>query len=454
MAEFVNLSDIQVKPNRQRRNFDLPQLMELGRSLGESAYGMMHAVVVERGEGGALFLLAGERRFRATKMRADLGQAIRYCGEPVPLGQIPIAEISSLDPIDAFEAELEENIRRQDLTIVEKAQATARLMELRAAQAARDGREAPSVADLAREIYDIPNHKPTREIGGYHTTVRNQLMVAKHADAPEVRKAVSLKEAVQAVKKIEERAHNAGLAAAIGPTFTANDLQLLNVDSMEWARSAPANQFDIILTDPPYGMGAHEFGDSGASDLGVGSHSYDDSYENWQRIMRVFCAESFRLAAPDAHAYVFCDFSRFEELRERMVVAGWKVFRTPIIWHNPDGFRTPWVEKGPQRKYECVLFALKGEKRVNAVKGDVLTYRKDAQVGHPAQKPVGLLSDLLARSYSPTSHVWDPFAGTASVGEACYDLKIRYSGQELDPAHYGNGLKRLRGLSSFDPALL
>lgn len=453
MAEFIPLDHIQVKPNRQRRNFDLAALQELGTSLGESAFGMMHPIVLQPAEGGRFFLVAGERRLRATKMRADLDQTIKYAGKEVPLGFIPASDIGALDATDAFEAELEENIRREDLTIVEKAQATAQLMELRAAQASRDGLPAPTAADIAREIYDIPKDKPAGAIGGYQTTVRDQLMVARHADKPEVQKATSLKEAVKAIKKIETAASNAQLAATIGPTFTSRDIHLEQVDSMEWAKTAAGGQFDLIITDPPYGMGADTFGDSGAAAPAVGAHTYDDSYERWCAIMDVFCPQSFRLAQADAHAYVFCDFDRFAELRQRMNAAGWNCFRTPIIWHNPDGFRAPWPEKGPQRKYECILFAVKGEKKVNAVKGDVLMYKKDAATGHPAQKPVSLITDLLARSYSPTSHVWDGFVGSGAVPEACYEYKVRFTGQEMDATHYGTALKRIQGLAAYDPAL-
>jgi len=277
--------------------------------------------------------------------------------------------------------------------------------------------------------------------------------VARHADKPEVQKATSLKEAVKVIKKMEVANANAQLAATVGPSFTANELRLEHADSMEWAKTATGGQFDVIITDPPYGMGADEFGDSGAGSPAVGAHSYDDSYENWCKIMDVFCPQSFRLAAADAHAYVFCDFDRFAELRTRMAAAGWKVFRTPMIWHNLDGFRTPWVEKGPQRKYECILFALKGEKRVNAVKGDVLAYKKDTATGHPAQKPVSLITDLLARSYSPSSHVWDGFVGSGAVPEACYEYKVRFTGQERDATHYGTALKRIRALAAYDPGL-
>ena len=128
MADFISLDSIVIAPNRQRRNFDLNDLQELAASLGESGHGLLHPIVLRQVDGKPT-LVAGERRFRATKLRADLGQSIRFQGAEVPVGKIPFTDIGALDPIDAFEAELSENIHRVDLTIVEKAQATAELME-------------------------------------------------------------------------------------------------------------------------------------------------------------------------------------------------------------------------------------------------------------------------------------------------------------------------------------
>ena len=217
-------------------------------------------------------------------------------------------------------------------------------------------------------------------------------------------------------------------------------------------RAAPAASFDIMLTDPPYGMGADQFGDSGVGSSAA-AHFYDDSYEAWLEIMSWFPAESFRLAKPEAHAYVFCDLDRFHELRKLMAEAGWKVHRTPLIWSNPDGFRAPWPEQGCQRKYELILYAVKGGRKVNHLKGDVLEYGKDKSVGHPAQKPVPLLVDLLRRSARPGDSVFDPFAGSFATVEAAHELKLSCTALERDASAYGIGVKRVGTLSAFDEGL-
>jgi DNA modification methylase len=215
--------------------------------------------------------------------------------------------------------------------------------------------------------------------------------------------------------------------------------------------AAPASSFDIILTDPPYGMGADQFGDSGQG-VGAAAHFYKDDYETWLPLATAFAAASFRLAKPDAFLYAFCDIDRFAELRGLLAGAGWRVHRTPFIWHNPDGFRAPWPDQGPQRKYELICYAVKGERKVSAVKEDVLKYGKNEALGHPAQKPVPLLIDLLKRVARPGDQVLDPFAGSGATIEACHELKLSCTAIEQDAGAFGIAVKRTQSLAAFDAA--
>ncbi|MCG3775832.1 MAG: DNA adenine methyltransferase YhdJ [Nitrospira sp.] len=208
----------------------------------------------------------------------------------------------------------------------------------------------------------------------------------------------------------------------------------------------PVEQFDVILTDPPYGMGADEFGDSGG--LAAGAHGYKDDAENFLRIMEELPYLTFRVAKPLAHLYVFCDIGWHQLMREKFAEAGWWVFRTPMIWYKKSGMRAPWPESGPQRKYETLLYAVKGKRSVKHMLGDVLDYSPDTNLGHAAQKPVALFSDLLRRSVNPGDSVLDPFAGSGTIFPAAHEHKCRATGIEMDTASYGIGLKRLEQLKA------
>ena len=445
-ALLVPINSIIVKSNRQRREFDLGPLEELKESMQRRA-GLQNAPVV-RFESGETVLVSGERRLRAARDLHDLGLEFRYGGAPVPVGLMPVVPIGELSELEAEEAELDENLRRTDLTWQEKAMASARLMRLREKQADAAGKPGPTVADITREV----RPDASTFVGEAHTATRNEILVARHLADPEVAKAKTIGDAVKILKKREEVTLNQMLAATVGASFGAHSHQLLNADCLEWLATTAPGQFDIILSDPPYGMGADEFGDSGQGPS-AGAHFYKDDYETWKQLMGLLPALLFRAAKAEAHAYLFCDLDRFADLRQVMTFAGWKVHRTPLVWHNPDGFRAPWPEQGPQRQYELVLYAVKGDRKTTKLASDVLSYRRDASLGHPAQKPVALLRDLLSRSARPGDRVLDAFAGSGSTVAACHEMKLPCTGLELDAGAYGIAVKRLQGLAAFETEL-
>ena len=449
MSHLIPLTDIKIAPNRQRKVFDLEAINELAESIATN--GLLQAPVL-RQDGDTYVLVAGERRLRAMTDLHEFCRPFTYDGRPVPPLHIPCTMLGELSLLGAWEAELEENLRRVDLSWQERAQATASLMELRQAQAQDRGTPAPRVTDIAREVRDIPADVPDGSLGDATTQTRNELIVSRFLSDPEVAKAPTLKEAFKILKKREETQQRADLAVLVGKTFSTADHTLLNEDSLEWMAGAPAASFDIILTDPPYGMGADEFGDSGVGSSAA-AHFYKDDYDTWKQIASVFAAETARIAKPDAFLYAFCDIDRFAEFRRLLTAHGWRVHRTPLIWHNPDGFRAPWPQQGPQRKYELIVYAVRGDRKVTAVREDVLKYGRDASVGHPAQKPVPLLIDLLKRVAMPGDRVLDPFAGSGSTIEACHELKLSCTALEQDPAAYGIAVGRLKSLAAFEPAL-
>lgn len=443
MTQFALIKDILVSPKRQRKTFDPVALAELRESIQDNT--LLQAPVIRKTPAG-LELVAGERRLRALTDLHDLGIEVRHNNQAVPAGQAPYTDIGDLSPLQAWEAELEENIRRADLTWQERAAATAELMALRKAQAEETGSAPPTVAQITEEV------RPGQTPNTAHDTTRQELIVSRHLGDPEVAAAPTVKEAFKILKKREERENNAALAVAAGATFSSKSHTILNTNCVDWMRSQPGGQFEIILTDPPYGMGADSFGDSGAG-VSANAHFYDDSPENWLKLMLEFVPVAYRLATENAHAYLFCDLDKFHALREMMSDAGWRVFRTPLVWNNPDGFRAPWPDKGPQRQYELILFAVKGDKRVNHLAPDVLTYKKDRGIPHPAAKPVSLLDDLLRRSAKPGDRVLDAFAGSGQTVVACNALKLACTAIEQDPSSYGFITKQVGSLSAHDEGL-
>jgi site-specific DNA-methyltransferase (adenine-specific) len=430
----IHIEAIKVAPDRQRKAFDAAKLHEFAD--GIQAKGLLHPIVL-RLVGDDYYLVAGERRLRAITDIYALGGEIMHDGERVRRNAIPYTLLSDLDPLAAEEAELDENIQRVDLSWQERAAAHARLSNLRTAQALQKGEALPTVAAISLEVRGSSE-------GVNQETTRRELIVARHLDNPAVKAAKTVDEAFKVLRKEEAQIKSRDLGISVGRTFTADFHRVINGDSLEWMLTAPAGQFDVILTDSPYGMGADTFGDSGG--VAAGAHGYSDTPELYEKILKVCETELYRLAKDQAHLYWFCDFDKFTDTRERFRAAGWQVFRTPLIWYKKAGMRAPWPECGPQRKFETILYAVKGKRPTLKMLGDVLDYAADANLGHAAQKPVALLQDLLSRSVLPGNVIFDPFAGSGSVMAAAHPLKCITCSIELDPASYGIIIERVSKL--------
>lgn len=436
MTRICHISAIKISPNRQRREFHPVALQELVESIQKN--GLFHPLGV-RSEGDQLILVHGERRLRAITDIYDLGGRFKFEGKELAEGLVPYSTLGELNELEREEAELAENIHRTDLTWQERASATARLAALRGSQAAAVGEPAPTVAAISEEVRGSSE-------GVHHDATRKELIIAKHLDKPEVKEAKTLADAWKALKKKEEKEQNIKLAAAVGKTFTADVHRLFNADSREWLKEAAGERFDVIITDPPYGMGADEFGDSGGK--AAGAHDYTDTEEYARECYSSLVAHAYRLGKVQSHLYCFCDLDLFHWLRQEFARFEWWVHRTPLIWHKPHAARVPWPQHGPQRKYELILYAVKGKRPVTHIASDVIEVKADENLGHAAQKPVALYSELLRRSCRPGDSVLDPFAGSCPIFPAAHQLQLTATAVEADAAAYAVGFRRLEALKT------
>jgi hypothetical protein len=129
-----------------------------------------------------------------------------------------------------------------------------------------------------------------------------------------------------------------------------------------------------------------------------------------------------------------------------MQLAGWYVFRTPLIAHKPNSGRVPLPTEGPRRQYETILYAIKGHKTVTSIYSDVISTQAEGGFLLGAQKPVALFVDLLKRSVRPGDTVLDSFAGTGTTVEAAHQMKCTATVLEMSADHYGMCLKRVEGM--------
>lgn len=450
---FIAVTAIIINPSRQRQEFDPEAMQELKASIEDR--GLLHPPVLRESPEGWT-LVAGERRLRAVTEIYELGGSFNCDGDLVPDNMIPFTSLGELNELEAEEAELDENLKRKDLTWQEHASATARLHALRSKQKQIAHEEAAALGEYVAPVHTVADTAMEllgRSNGSYQDAIRKEIIVSKHLTNPAIAKAKSAEEAFKILRKQEEATKNVELANIVGATFNADKHSLINGDCLLVMRNFAAGEdeekFDVILTDPPYGMDAQNFGDAGGRLSGI-EHRYDDSPEAWRDLMGLWSILSFEVCKPQAHAYVFCDFDRFHELKSMMQAAGWYVFRTPLIAHKLNSGRVPLPDQGPRRQYELILYAIKGKKQTTHIYPDVISTSADENFSHGAQKPVALYQNLLQRSVRAGNRVLDSFAGSGTIFEAAHGFKCTAVGVELNKEYYGMCLKRLQALKAIE----
>ena len=108
----LRVSDIEPNKDQPRKAFEPNALAELADSIRE--HGILQPVVVRALPGGVYQIIAGERRWRASRMAG--------------LSEIPAIVIEA-DDAKVRELALIENLQRQDLTPLEEAEGYRSLME-------------------------------------------------------------------------------------------------------------------------------------------------------------------------------------------------------------------------------------------------------------------------------------------------------------------------------------
>lgn len=143
-AKEMPLDKLFANPNQPRKNFDEQALKELAASIRR--HGVIMPIVVNDNHDGTYMIIAGERRFRASKLAGKT--------------TIPVV-IKEYTPGEVKEISLIENLQREDLNPIEAATAMKQLMtEYKLTQdelAERIGKSRPAVANTLRLLHLSPD---------------------------------------------------------------------------------------------------------------------------------------------------------------------------------------------------------------------------------------------------------------------------------------------------------
>ena len=110
----INISQIVPNPLQPRKNFKDEELKELSSSIKNQ--GLIQPIIVKRTDDNQFQIIAGERRWRACQLNG--------------MHEVDCV-IKNLDDTNVLEAALIENIQREDLNVIEEANAYKGLVEIK-----------------------------------------------------------------------------------------------------------------------------------------------------------------------------------------------------------------------------------------------------------------------------------------------------------------------------------
>lgn len=134
---LINLNEIEPNREQPRKYFDDEALRELSESIAK--HGVIQPLLVRPLSDGGYQLIAGERRWRASRMAG--------------LSQVPVV-VKEMTDQEAMELALIENLQREDLNPIEEAEGFKLLMDTynftQEQAAERVGKSRPAVANALR----------------------------------------------------------------------------------------------------------------------------------------------------------------------------------------------------------------------------------------------------------------------------------------------------------------
>ena len=199
-------------------------------------------------------------------------------------------------------------------------------------------------------------------------------------------------------------------------------LEILNADAMEYLKTMESETVDLILTDPPYYTPAKISATRARFRRSLGDFGILDSW------FSEFIEQAVRVMKATGRLYIFCDSRTYPLFYFRL----YKLVRDcrALIWDKKVSYNGYTC----RRQHELILYAeMPAAPKIPSANGDV--FKKSAVSvkvrKQPAEKPVELIQQLMAKVTSPGDLVLDPFCGSGTSAIAAVSLKLRYIGVDI-----------------------
>lgn len=389
----VEVASIHVKRDERQRR-ELTGIEDLAASLRDN--GLINPILVQR---DTLELVAGERRLSAARL---LGWT-----------HIPAQYEDEVEPHVLRTLELEENVRRVDLSWAERCTAIADYDALRR-------RADPSwTQKKTAESLNLDDADVSEKIAVASEIAKGNTVVAQ---APKYSTALGI------VRRTESRRVQAQTEALQGPRPSE---AVLNVDFLEWATAYSGPPFNFLHCDFPYGINADKR-HQGYSHEGLGA--YSDTEDEYWALCATLARNLTKLCTESCHIMFWFSMRYYHETKEFFEAnTDFALDPFPLIWTKSDNIGLlPDPERGPRRIYETAFFGSRGDRKIVRATSNSVALSSERDT-HMSAKPQPMLEAFFKMFVDSSTSMLDPTCGSGSALRAAEALGAhRVLGLERD----------------------
>lgn len=375
---------------------------------------------------------------------------------------------SELTEFERRSRELDENIRRRQMSAAERVKAVAALHKLRSEQDPSWTQQQTAALIGSRRTADVSEAVNLAKLAEMFPEVANKAKSINQLTSHLRHKAAQILRVDQVSKDTKTN-----------PVVATISEKILLGDSVQLIKSVPDEFCRAIITDPPFGV---DYQNKVQGTVGMLTE-YSDTTEDYERLLTMI-PDLYRVLKPDGFLVWFHGISWYGDvvpfelgnhsanlrelaaglksgslhpvavanalehaadlaadmrlgLKTRFAAAGFTVDEIPIVWDRSTGKSfTRRPDRYFARAYDVALMCIKGEPQVikrnlpNVIHATpVESSQRDAVV----ERPIELYSQLIERLTVPGERVADFFVGAGGCPAAAAKLQRDFFGCELSP---------------------
>ena len=210
------------------------------------------------------------------------------------------------------------------------------------------------------------------------------------------------------------------------PIININTNQkIIKGDSRQVLKTLDKKSFDLLLSDPPYGM---DFKSGWNTKDKIQNDKIEDTVKLFEEVLK----QSVPLLKDNAHFYLFGNINYLPQIKP--IIEKYLTLKNILIWDRQIIGMGDLKSYG--NSYDIVYFGYnKNWKDLNGTRErDILNFQRvdPAKNIHPTEKPLDMLQYLIKKSSNENDNILEPFAGGGSTLLACKNTNRKATGIEIE----------------------